>query len=505
MAGCGSDKKPETFAKLSQELCAIDSLMQSSPDSALQTLLSCHSEYEVRGTSSDINAHYQALLTSEALYKTDHPQNRIELQTAMHYFDSLAEIYPQNDDITLLSARSHYMNGVGYYENDSVVEACQEYLNALEIMEEHFDIDELSEYEIKLMGLTYTRLGELFSNYGSTLPAIDSYKTALTFFSKIKNFGLSNTYRRIGSLYYMNNNIDSASYYYRNAISLAEKQNKITVYGDALSESAQLCYKLEYKDSAIMMVRKALSMPVNEDRYLSYCFTYGLLLSEEHQYDSAIIYLKKSIKRNLFATQTVSAELLMNCYQALGDTVNMQYYKNVYGENLTKYRNVVTLEKELSKIYDTYKQNTLHKVQVCNDKKGIIITSISLLIIFIILTMFYIIREQIVTLKKRSNYDIKEKELAEIKRKTDTNPFLNEPICRTILDVVNKQNFKAKVDFRIYKEFVLDKNQIIMLRDAVDRHYDNFTQALEKKYPKLTIDDIDYCCLYLLGLKDAEI
>lgn len=407
----------------------------------------------------------------------------------------------------MLSARSHYMNGVGYYENDSVVEACKEYLHTLEIMESHFDIGKLSKYEIKFMGLTYTRLGELFSDYDSTLPAIDSYKTALTFFSKIKDFGLSNTYRRIGSLYYMNNNIDSALYYYRNAISLAEKQNKVTVYGDALSESAQLYYKLEYKDSAFMMARKALSMPVNEDRYLSYCFTYGLLLSEEHQYDSAIIYLKKSIKRYLFATQTVSAELLMNCYQALGDTVNMQYYKNVYGENLTKYRNVISLEKELSKIYETYKQNKLHKVQVRNDKKRIIITSISLLIILIILTMFYIIREQMVTLKKRSNCDIKEKEikLAEIKRKTDTNPFLNEPICRTILDVVNKQNFKAKVDFRIYKEFVLDKNQIIMLRDAVDRHYDNFTQALGKKYPKLTIDDIDYCCLYLLGLKDAEI
>ena len=509
LASCIHSPIAEQPIPLAPDLLHIDSLMQSSPDSALQMLLSFRADSVISTEaqrSGEISCHYHSLLLSEALYKTDNVQsNRTELQAAKHCFDSLAVQYPNNNDITMLSARSHYMNGVGYYESDSVVEACQEYLNALEIMEEHFDIDELSEYEIKLMGLTYTRLGELFSNYGSTLPAIDSYKTALTFFSKIKNFGLSNTYRRIGSLYYMNNNIDSASYYYRNAISLAEKQNKITVYGDALSESAQLCYKLEYKDSAIMMVRKALSMPVNEDRYLSYCFTYGLLLSEEHQYDSAIIYLKKSIKRNLFATQTVSAELLMNCYQALGDTVNMQYYKNVYGENLTKYRNVVTLEKELSKIYDTYKQNTLHKVQVCNDKKGIIITSISLLIIFIILTMFYIIREQIVTLKKRSNYDIKEKELAEIKRKTDTNPFLNEPICRTILDVVNKQNFKAKVDFRIYKEFVLDKNQIIMLRDAVDRHYDNFTQALGKKYPKLTIDDIDYCCLYLLGLKDAEI
>jgi len=44
-----------------------------------------------------------------------------------------------------------------------------------------------------------------------------------------------------------------------------------------------------------------------------------------------------------------------------------------------------------------------------------------------------------------------------------------------------------------------------MLRDAVDRHYDNFTQRLCKTYPDLTINDIDYCCFYLLGLKDADI
>ncbi len=43
------------------------------------------------------------------------------------------------------------------------------------------------------------------------------------------------------------------------------------------------------------------------------------------------------------------------------------------------------------------------------------------------------------------------------------------------------------------------------LRDAVDRHYNNFTQILDKTYPKLTMDDIDYCCLYLLGLKEADI
>ena len=102
------------------KLLHIDSLMQHDADSALQTLLSFRAE---RGTSFEFNDNYHSLLLSEALYKTYNPQlNRYRcetfqetsLQDAMHSFDSLAMRYPNNDDITMLSARSHYMNGVGY-------------------------------------------------------------------------------------------------------------------------------------------------------------------------------------------------------------------------------------------------------------------------------------------------------------------------------------------------------------------------------------------------------
>lgn len=156
IASCTHSPIAEQPIPLAPDLLHIDSLMQSSPDSALQTLLSCHSEYEVRGTSSDINAHYQALLTSEALYKTYNPQSDIAaLQSATHYFDSMASCHTDNDDVILLSARSHYMNGAIFYENDSVVEACKEYLHTLEIMQNHFDIGNITSDKAKLMGLAH--------------------------------------------------------------------------------------------------------------------------------------------------------------------------------------------------------------------------------------------------------------------------------------------------------------------------------------------------------------
>jgi hypothetical protein len=73
---------------------AIDTLIQSRPDSALKALYSCKDTSYV--SASD--RHYYQLLLSEALYKNDSAQqNRPELLNAMAYFDSIG--------IPFLSAR----------------------------------------------------------------------------------------------------------------------------------------------------------------------------------------------------------------------------------------------------------------------------------------------------------------------------------------------------------------------------------------------------------------
>ena len=154
---------PTTIA--SPELASIDSLMWQRPDSALTRLLPCFDTCcrdGVHTVSTAYNCHYAHLLLAELLYKNDNPQfNRPDLLQAVAYFDSLictlndnpykgnrhCGLDPQsphhNDLLAFLDARAHYINGVGYYENDSAVEACKEYLKALEIMDEHFGEKEL--------------------------------------------------------------------------------------------------------------------------------------------------------------------------------------------------------------------------------------------------------------------------------------------------------------------------------------------------------------------------
>ena len=83
--------------------------------------------------------------------------------------------------------------------------------------------------------------------------------------------------------------------------------------------------------------------------------------------------------------------------------------------------------------------------------------------------------------------------------------FIEEPICRLIMERVHDGQFKSKIDCDIYKSYALDKQQLLDLRMAVDRHFSQFTLRLRKAYPKLTSIDIDYCCLYLLNLTYADV
>jgi hypothetical protein len=40
---------------------------------------------------------------------------------------------------------------------------------------------------------------------------------------------------------------------------------------------------------------------------------------------------------------------------------------------------------------------------------------------------------------------------------------------------------------------------------AANQHFDLFTIRLKNAYPQLTNGDLDYCCLYLLGLTNADL
>ena len=215
----------------------IDSLMWEKPDSALTVLM----EYE--GDMEGFNGHYAQLLVAELLFKNDYKQsNRTELLKVVHYFDSLVDLRgadARGAALPFLDARAHYINGVGFYEWDSLIEACGEYLNALRMMEGHFAENELVGKKARFMALTYNRLGDLFSAQFMQEPAIYCYKQALAYnrIAPTSPYGSSNNLYRIGKQYGKLNEADSAAYYFDMALECLPDRNNM-IYRDIVAYRA---------------------------------------------------------------------------------------------------------------------------------------------------------------------------------------------------------------------------------------------------------------------------
>jgi tetratricopeptide (TPR) repeat protein len=342
-------EKPVPAEGAVAELSAIDSLMWWRSDSAFAMLQEFAS-----GAAADsldkFNGHYCQVLIAELLYKNDYGQsNRTELQQAVAYFDRLTltqndnphkdnrhcGLDPQspnrNDNLVFLDARAHYINGVGFYERDSVVEACGEYLKALEIMETHFpSVETVCTPSLpiahlpRFIGLIYGRLTEMFSGQFMQEPAIVCCRKALDFNEIEPGSPLNQSILLflLGKQYDKLNKNDSAAYYYDEALRMLPDTNNL-VYRDLVSQMALFNYEMG-KDVELSirdlkrMVRQAPDENERMVRYLSL----GSIYADIGQYDSALVYLTPLFENQEdVARQKVAAPILREIYQSRGDTV----------------------------------------------------------------------------------------------------------------------------------------------------------------------------------------
>ena len=528
-------------------LQAIDSLMWQQPDSALLALMA----YE--GDASEYNNQYAQLLTSELLYKNYYEQtNRPELQQAVAYFDSLMQVSEPQRSLSLskgrsasakttafLAARAHYINGVGYYERDSVIEACREYLKALEVMEGHFEEKELVGKMARFMVLAYNRLMEIFSAQFMMEPAIFCGERALVFcrIEPTSPFGVSNILYRIGKQYDKKRDKDIAKNYYNLAIENMPSTNNL-LYRDMVSTRALVDYQLGLGgEKSLIVLKQVLVYSSNEDERLTRYLTIGDIFFEERLYDSALVYLEpvfENTKNNL--SQIQAANYLRIIYDSTGNkeksdeiTCFLADFKKSEGEN----KALVSQLNDLFQSYLNQKQNKQAKEE--REKAVRKTTRIFVPIAIVIALCVFLLSKRRHSIEiekvehihrmekakltgrlKRSNEDLRELKDQMKQQKnnihknhkntgTKASDFANEPICCLIMERVSEGQFKSQMNCSMYKDFALDKNQLSALRKAIDLHFNQFTMRISKAHPELTPNDLDYCCLYLLGLTDADI
>ena len=616
-------------------LQAVDSLMWRQPDSALAVLLDYWAGRDALHASPDIadslqrrnhcvsttfDDHYAHLLLAELLYKNDYEQtNREELLKAVVYFDSLTftlsdnshafwrhcGLDPQspdlNDNIIFLDARAHYINGVGYYEKDSIVQACAEYLKASEVMAEHFEEKELVGKKAQFMAYIYNRLGDMFEEQLLAEPAIACYKQALFYCRResTSKYGIPVLLYRLGIQYDIVDQKDSTAFYYDEALANMPDFDNIHYRDLMVNKIVFAFYNLDYSTNSIIeSLKYYVTLSADEEERTTRLLTLGNILFEAQQYDSSRVYLETIFEQQEDITSKImAAENLSSIYQMEGDSVKAQKYASfLVGLTMSE----IEKKTEVSKVNEMFKEHLAKEQERQAEMKRekavkkalwmIIPIAVAVaMVVFIVakhrnkkqlkeqqVEANRVLRETvqqhaeelrqreaeakkaleykdihhqqemeakeaearkeleekdkqysevleaerqthrmeqaaIAGRLKRSNQELRElkeqiKQLDDLAAKAEVAAsFDEEPICRLIMDRVNEGQFKSKIDYIVYKDYALDKQQLLDLRMAVDRHFGQFTIRLKKAYPELTNSDLDYCCLYLLGLNDADI
>ena len=523
----------------SRTLVGIDSLMWQQPDSALTVMLEFAGSDEV-DSLNEFEGHYCQVLVAELLFKNDYGQsNREEVLKAVGYFDSI--------DDGFLAARAHYMNGVGFYEQGDLVNACAEYLNTLRIMESHFDENELVGKKARFMALTYNRLVDLFEAQLMPEPAIYCARQSLVY-TQIAPTSLNakaNILYQIGLQHDILRETDSAVFYYEAALNALHDRNTI-VYRDLMASRALFDYcDLQDTIKALDSLKSMVAQAESESERIGRYSTIGYVYNDAGQLDSAKVYKELVFE---FAEDAIDKKLAAKTLHDIaiseGDTLKANQYAQFLIEDVAEAAENQAQVSKLNDLFQNYLQEKQEAASLRERRKAVRLTLMVLvpLLLAIGLAVAIVMRRRhrkrlaaqeadaqrrleeerqshrmeqaaLSGRLKRSNQELRELKdqmrqqvgNGAPKQEAQAVSFNDEPICRLIMERVNEGQFKAQMDCKLYQDYALGKEQVMALREAADRHFGQFTSRLAKAYPELTRVDMDYCCLYLLGLSDADV
>ena len=556
---------PEPVEGPTLVLSQIDTLMWHQPDSALAVMMEFAASPEA--DSLDVfEGHYCQVLVAELLFKNDYAQsNRTEVLKAVRYFDSIVGMdgadacdkadargvavqkgVSVREREAFLAARAHYINGVGFYEQGDLANACTEYLNTLRIMESHFSEKELVDKKARFMALTYGRLLDMFKDQLMPESAIYCAKQYLLY-NQIAPTSLNakaNILYQIGLEYHILHQPDSVVFYYDAAFNALHDRNTI-VYRDLMASQALFDY-YEVHDTikALDSLKSMAAQAESETERISRYSTIGDIYLNARQFDSAKVYLKAVFDfSNDDIGKKLAAKALHDIAIGEGDTLKANQYAQFIIEDVAA---AAESQKRVSQLNDLFQQHLqwkqdraeAEKQQVARLRRNRMIVVVCALVVVAALLAWLLHRRKMRQQRdaasqqmeavqeahrlekasmsgrlKRSNQELRELKdqmrqqagNGAPKQEAQAVSFNEEPICRLIMERVNEGQFKAQMDCKLYQDYALGKEQVMALREAADRHFNQFTSRLAKAYPDLTKGDLDYCCLYLLDLSDADI
>ena len=524
----------------------VYALKNTHPDSAyrlMEAIADTLSPEEIRQFSAFQYFEYQLLL-SELAFKGFKPiANEKELLEAFGFYDSVvnSSFFGKKDkELNYQLARSYYYKGVVDNRSGKTLDAFNDYLRALQLMDgltgkrrafvfwkpnldyEHFT------------ALIYDRLAFFLFSCDAWEVALDALESSNECFLKENNrHGIAGNLEMMGNVMLAQSNHMEAIDYYKKSDSIHSQLHTDNAY-QQFSTLMHDCYDLYYggeKDSAYMLLHSVLDRTHNEFSRKMIGYTLGYFYYDDQMLDSALNYFERSYP--LLPGQTLkSYSRCVPISNALGDSLKAARYANLLAD---PYLERVSMESEKTTMISLFEQYKADK-GLTRQKDWVYFISFMVVLLILILTIdsYFLYRRKLrhkldqaeherikasledkiemteeKTRQKEEKIKVLESELEKVVNNPDFQklPFdmkletlYKMPISKRVR-TVTEANVKA---FSSYPELVLSENQLTMLVNAVDAVFPKFSVRIIEMFPRLKRSDVMYCCLYILGITEVQ-
>ena len=468
-------------------LCA-DSLMETYPDSAMSNLESI--TYRQKMPRAD-RALFALLLTQARHKNYIALEDDSLIKTAVDYYGDKKK--------SLRAAKAHYYWGAIYSEKGYASFAVEEYLTAIRLMP----------VRNEFLAMIYDNLAECYEEDRLYNVAIENYRAAY----QILKGKDEQTYpmRGIARVFLLQNEKDSALYYYQQALDCALADQDSSLIG-ALYHDLAMVYS-EKKDyiQADKFVSKAILLQGQDA--INTCLSKAQIMLNLNKLDSASYFFSKNMDELDIYGKAVCYDGMYQIAKRKGEwktaTENMDAYKILYDS-----MQIMTDNEELNRLMDKH-QLEEHKRLLSEHTRTLIFSLItafsSLMIICVFCFMWndrkrkkhYIALQHELTQKRVDTMLLKEEELSEsnkehIDKKRSELTEQQIQLCISVLKTTDCYDQLEALERATPKQLLVMRSLRKEIRSDISNAFVDVMMNLKERYPALTGDDVFFCVLSLL-------
>lgn len=459
-------------------LVQADSLMASHPDSALHMLQGIPTD----SLRTKADRAYHALLLTQARDKNYMVQTDDSLiRTAVRYYDTHKD--------APLQARAYYYWGSVYRDRNEQAIATEKFLRAIPFAQKSGDK--------ALLGRIYTNVGYIYYLQNFYEKADSIYRQAEQISIQLKNTSL-----RIASLT-MQGNIQLYQKHYSQAEkkllqaqSLLKNIREDAIKANVFSALSTLYIRTGESTKALQYAKRNFKL----QKDTLHCYRTFLELGDAYyqteQYDSATIYIKKSLASPSYSTKEAAYMRLADIAKAQGDisqSLNMEQLHSAYKDSANLFQQRTGIN-ETEQAIEMLHQRTLYESYLKKYRYYILV------LVLISIGSIYLLRKRY--LKKfhqqRQKALLKEKDLRrqylsvkeETKQKEEQIAALQQKIMQQYIDEVQKEQMQKELE-KLNKQHIVLLKKVLEYSDVYNKMKQIISDCKEHGISKVTLTDDD--------------